>query len=258
LPAASLAAMQVKLYKKMKAWALDELTEDIPGNFKSFAPARQKKYIDSAAAIFQKKVASSLKRKINNILQSPYGLTKYVGNIYCETIASCFDPHTEFFPPEEKENFESELGKQPFQFGFKMKADKNGGVVIDKLEPGSPAFKSGKLNKGDKFISLQWEGSDPVDISDITIHDFAGLISESNHKKVLFTIKKTNGTEVKVSLEKEQVASDDDNRVKSFILKGNNNTIGYIYLPAFYEDWETSNDGLNGCANDVGREILKL
>jgi len=258
LPPASPAAMQVKLYKKMKAGALDELTEDIPGNFKSLTPARQKKYIDSAGAVFQKKVATSLKRKINSILQSPYGFTKHVGNIYCETIASCFDPHTEFFPPEEKENFESELGKQPFQFGFKMKADKNGGVIIDKLEPGSPAFKSGKLNKGDKFISLQWDGSDPVDLDDITTHDFGELITESNHKKVLFTIKKTNGTEVKVSLEKEQVAADDDNRVKSFILKGDNNTIGYIYLPAFYEDWETGNDGLNGCANDVGREILKL
>jgi len=53
------------------------------------------------------------------------------------------------------------------------------------------------------------------------------------------------------------VDTDDDDKVKSFILKGTN-TIGYIYLPAFYEDWETLNNGLNGCANDVGREILKL
>jgi carboxyl-terminal processing protease len=253
----SIADRQVKLYKKLKSDILDDLSDDIPGNFKSFAQARQKKYLDSILAVLQRKDVASLKRKINNIIQNPYGITQYVSNIYCQTIASCFDPHTEFFPPEEKENFESELGKQPFQFGFKMKADKNGGVLIDNLQPGSPAFKSGKLNKGDKFMSLTWEGKPPVDLSDITIHEFAELINESNHKQVLFTVKKTDGSMVQVLLQKEQATGDDEERVKSFVLKGDN-TIGYIYLPAFYEDWETHNEGLNGCANDVGREILKL
>jgi len=253
----SVAAMQIKLYKKMKALTIEELVDDLPGDFKSFTQEKQKRYIDSSLVVLQKKVASSLKRKIGNILQNPYGITQYVGNIYCETIASCFDPHTEFFPPEEKENFESLLGKQPFQFGFKMKPDKNGGLLIDNLEPGSPAFKSGKLNKGDKFMSLQWEGGQAVDISDITINEFSELIDESNHQKVLFTVKKADGSVVQVALQKEVVDTDDDDKVKSFILKGTN-TIGYIYLPAFYEDWETLNNGLNGCANDVGREILKL
>jgi len=64
---------------------------------------------------------------------------------------------------------------------------------------------------------------------------------------------------VQVPLEREQVAtgSGDDDKVKSFVLKGNT-SVGYIYLPAFYEDWDTNNEGLNGCANDVGREIIKL
>ena len=254
----SLAAMKTKLYKKIKLDALDELVDDLPGKFKSLPPANQKKYIDSAEAAIRKKVLSSFKRKINNILQNPYGMVQYVGNIYCENIASCFDPHSEYFPPAEKENFESELGKQPFRFGFRMKADKEGGVLIDNLEPGSLAFKSGKLNKGDKFMSLQWEGKQPVDVSDISPNEFSALIEQSNHSNVQFTIKKTDGSVVQVSLAKEQKTDDeDDDKVKSFILKGAN-TIGYIYLPAFYEDWETANDGLNGCANDVGREILKL
>ncbi|MGZ3764212.1 MAG: S41 family peptidase [Mucilaginibacter sp.] len=254
----SIAAKQQKLYKKMKAWGLDELADDIPGDYKSFSPEKQKKYIDSALVGLQKKTVSAFKRKINNILKNPYGIEEYVGNIYCETIASCFDPHTEFFPPEEKENFESALGKQPFLFGFKMKEDKNGGVLIDNLQPGSPAFKSGKLNKGDKFMSLQWDGGQPVDISDITMHELAELLDESNHKLISFTMKKTDGSSVQVTLQKERTADNEgDDKVKSFIIKGTN-TVGYIYLPAFYEDWETDNKGLNGCANDVGREILKL
>jgi carboxyl-terminal processing protease len=254
----TLANVQLKMYKKIKADVLDDLADNIPGNFKSYTPVRRMKYTDSILVVLQKRIISSFKRKISNILENPYGLTRYVGNLYCETIASCYDPHTEFFPPTEKENFESELGKQPFQFGFRIKADKSGGVLIDNLQPGSPAYKSGKLNKGDRFISLQWPGHKAVDISDITVHEFGVLLDESNHHPVLFTLKKADGPVVQVSLQKELAAgSDDDNRVKSFILKGAS-TIGYIYLPAFYEDWVASDDGLNGCANDVGREILKL
>jgi len=253
----SVSAMQQKLVKKMKLEVLDDLVDGLPGNFKSLNPAKQKAYVDSAEAPLRKKAAASLKRKIEDILQNPHGITQYTGQIYCETIASGFDPHTEFFPPEEKENFEGILGKQRFEFGFKIKGDKSGGVFIDNLEPGSPAFRSGKLNKGDKFMSVQWEGKESVDVSEISVDEFGRLLNESNHTIALFTVKKADGSLVKISLQKEQAGNDDDDKVKSFILKGAN-TIGYIYLPVFYEDWDTNNQGLNGCANDVGREILKL
>ena len=254
---ASKAEMQLKLYKKLKGDVLYTMVDDMPAGLASYPPARQKVYVDSAEVVLRKKTAALLKREIGDILQSPYGPTGYIGNVYCETIAACFDPHTEFFPPVEKENFESELGKQRFEFGFKIKADKYGGVLIDNLQPGSPAFKSGKMNKGDKFISVQLGGGAVVDIADLSPAEFGTLLDKSNDKKALFTIKKADGSISKVSLQKEQVAGDDDDKVKSFILKGDN-TVGYIYLPAFYGDWDVKNDGLNGCANDVGREILKL
>ena len=130
-------------------------------------------------------------------------------------------------------------------------------MFIDNLEPGSPAFRSGKLNKGDKFISVQWEGKEVIDVSDISIGEFGRLLDESNHTMALFTVKKADGTLVKISLQTEEANNEDGDKVKSFILKGAK-TIGYIYLPVFYEDWDTNNQGLNGCANDVGREILKL
>ncbi len=255
--APSVVTLQQKLVKVMKADVLDDLVDARPVNFKSLPPAKQKSWVDSAEASLRKKAASSMRRKIADILQNPRGITQYVGDLYCETIASCFDPHTEFFPPEEKENFEGLLGKQRFEFGFKIKGDKSGGVFIDNLEPGSPAFRSGRLNKGDKFISVQWEGKEAIDVADISVDEFGKLLSESNHAAALFTVKKADGSLVKISLQKEQESNNDDDRVKSFILKGANK-IGYIYLPVFYEDWDTKNQGLNGCANDVGREIIKL
>lgn len=251
------AALEQKLYKKIKAQTLADLADALPSNFQSLSPTVQKKYIDSAEAQVRKSVTSALKRNIENVLQNPHGIVQYVGNLYCQTIASCFDPHTEFFPPEEKENFESDLGNQHYEFGFKIKGDKNGGVFIDNLQPGSPAYKSGKLNKGDKFLSVQWQGKEAVDVSDISTDDFGELLDQSNHDTAIFSIKKADASVIKVSLQKQAISNDDEGRVKSFVLKGAY-TIGYIYLPVFYEDWDSNNQGLNGCANDVGREILKL
>ena len=230
--AASVAALKQKIFKKLKADALDDIVEDLPANFKSLPPAKQKAYVDSAETPLRKKDAASVKRKIADILQNPHGITEYVGQMYCEAIANGFDPHTEFFPPEEKENFEGILGKQRFEFGFKIKGEKNGGVLIDNLEPGSPAFRSGKLNKGDKFMSVQWEGKDAEDVSSISVDEFGRLLDESNHTTALFTVKKADGSLVKISLQKEQASDVDDDKVKSFILKGSH-TVGYIYLLGF-------------------------
>ncbi len=255
---ASTAAMQHKLHLVVKDELLDRLIEDIPSNFTSYNAKKQRKYTDSAQTVLLRKTTASLKRKIAAILQGPYSIEQNTGNLYCSAIASCFDPHTEFFPPDEREQFESALGNQRFVFGFTLKENKNGSIVIDNLQPGSPAYKGGKLNKGDKFLSVQWEGGAVIDVSDVTLDEFTAIIDQSDHKSALFTVKKADGSIVQVALQKQQVQDDgDEDKVKSFILKGEV-SIGYIYLPAFYEDWNSDNQGLNGCANDVGREILKL
>ncbi len=257
---ANIAGAQVKLYKIFKTNVLQEITDNLPDNYKSLTPQQQKKYIDSAEEVFRKKNLLSFKRKISNILQNPYGMVGYMGNTYCETIALCFDPHTEYLPKTEKENFESALGQQSFRFGFSMEEDKDGGVLISNLQPGSPAFKCGKLNKGDKFMIVQWAGKQPVDVSGSSPEELSTLISQSNHDTIYFTMRKVTGSLVQVKLLKEQAKQDegeDENKVKSFILKGAA-TVGYIYLPAFYEDWESGDNGNAGCANDVAKEIVKL
>lgn len=258
---ANTAAAQLKLYKLFKKRVLGDIADDLPDDYKSLTVAQQKKYLDSAETAFRKKRLTSFRSKINNILQNPYGMVQYVGNMYCGIIAQCFDPHTEYMPKSEKENFESELGQQPFRFGFTMEEAADGGVAISNLQPGSPAYKCGKLNKGDKFLSIQWAGKQPLDVSNSSPRELSNLISQSNHDTIYFTMRKTGGTIVQVPLLKEQAkpqdADPDENRVKSFILKGSTN-VGYIYLPAFYEDWESGDNGNAGCANDVAKEIVKL
>ncbi len=247
-------AMHNKLYKKIKLDVLNDMLdfyEGIPDENK----AKQK--MDSAQTAIEKKTISAYKRNINSMMQLPGGLQQFIADEYCKALASCYDPHTEFFPLTEEENFESELGNQQFRFGFSVKEDNGGGILINELEPGSPAFKSGQLNKGDKFQTLQWENQNAIDVSDAGINELVQILSQSNHDKLTITVKKADGTLRTVTLMKEQAEASDDTKVKSFLLKGSK-TFGYISLPAFYNDWENENNGNNGCANDVAKEIIKL
>ena len=252
---ANAAAMRTKLSKLMKAAALAALLEQ--KDFLSFNNTQQKKYADSIEPILRHKVQSLFQRSVHAILQSPGGVQQYTGNEYCKAIALYYDPHTEYFPATEKEDFDSELGADKLVFGFGLKEDDKEGVRIRELRPGSPAYKSGQLNAGDKIESIQWADRQPVDVSSASAEEVSDILSESNHDEATITVKKEDGTTRQVKLVKEKMEMDeDDSKVKSFVLKGSK-TIGYISLPAFYTDYEENSD-VKGCANDVAKEIIKL
>jgi carboxyl-terminal processing protease len=249
-------ALRIKLYKFLKSDALDIIAED--DALIKLNSLQQKKYVDSIEPFARHKAQEGFKYAINIILQSAGGIEKAVGDEYCKAIAVCYDPHSAYFPLTEKEDFESELGQQQMLFGFSCKEDDNGSVKIESIMPGSPAFKSGQMNKGDKFLSIQWEDKQPIDVSSGGLKQLYEVLAMSNHDKATFKIKKPDGSERTVILLKEKMEEDDDqNKVKSFLLKGSK-TIGFISLPSFYQDWENESTGVNGCANDVAKEILKL
>lgn len=205
----------------------------------------------------RKKVCHAFKRDIQRIRQSKDGLPGFVCNAWCESVASCYDPHTEFFSPGKKDEFQGELGDKQLQFGFTLGEGKDA-TEITRLKPGSPAYKSGLIHEGDQILALQWDNNEEVDVSDATTDEVNVFISGEHGKSLTLTLKKSDGTTRKVTLQREKAALDDDNsKVRSFILKGDHR-VGFISLPAFYTDWNGEEGGNNGCADDVAKEIIKL
>ncbi len=249
-------AMRMKLYKYLKFSTLGIILDD--DDLITLNASRQKKYVDSLEPIARMKAKKILKHSIEIIQQGAGGIEQFMGDEYCKAIAVCYDPHTEYFPLSEKEDFESQLGQQQMVFGFTCKEEDDGSVKIESVRPGSPAFKSGQVNKGDKLVSIQWEDKMPIDVSSGGLKQVYQVLGMSNHDKATLKLKKQDGSERSVILFKEQMeSSDEENKVKSFLLKGTK-TVGFISLPAFYQDWEDESTGANGCANDVAKEILKL
>ena len=244
----------IKLYKNIKyasALSVSFLVKEL--NQKSI----NKQFVDSLEPVFKKKICDVFKRNIQKDLQYPGGVQQLICTEYCNAIATCYDPHTAFMTMTERENFESQVGKKNMVFGFNLQENEDGEVAINNLMPGSPAFKSGMLNKGDKITSIQWEGAKPIDVSNASIQEISQMLSTSNHSNATITFTKSDGTKRQVTLGKELATDDvEEDKVTSYLLKGNKN-IGYISLPSFYEDWENENS-INGCSNDVAKEILKL
>ncbi len=205
----------------------------------------------------RKKVCHAFKRDIQRTRQSQNGLPGFVCSAWCESVASCYDPHTEFFSPGKKDEFQGELGDKQLQFGFTLGEGKDA-TEITRLKPGSPAYKSGLIHEGDQILALQWDNNEEVDVSDATTDEVNVFISGEHGKSLTLTLKKSDGTTRKVTLQREKAALDDDNsKVRSFILKGDHR-VGFISLPAFYTDWNGEEGGNNGCADDVAKEIIKL
>ena len=186
-------------------------------------------------------------------LNHPSGYENYVASVYCDVIANLFDPHTEYMPLEEKQDFETSLGKEGYFFGFTLEENDNGDTEIGRLVPGSPAWKCGDLNKGDVVTSIGWEGKEAVDVSGLPASEIAELMESADTAKLHLTVKKQDGIQKTISLTRAKL-DNEENNVRGFVLKGNI-LVGYIYLPDFYTAYET---GYGSCANDVAKEIVKL
>ena len=200
------------------------------------------------------KIKIKEKRNIRRILEHPEGFENYVTSVFLNAVASSFDPHSAYFSPTEKRNFESSLSADALSYGFEVEDKPNGNVEISRLIPGGPAWKSNELHKGDILIQVHWPDGQTIDFSCSDQDEVEEIFQSSGSNRMDLTVKKPNGQLKTVTLIKKMLKAE-DNLIKSFVLKGQKN-IGYISLPGFYTQWE--NQDPIGCANDVASEIIKL
>jgi carboxyl-terminal processing protease len=239
--------------KYMKYKTLSHMV-DISGQNDSLIAGKKDYDFLSKESDMRKKAGLIEKRHIRKILEDPAGYENYIGAMLFNSFVSCFDAHSSYMSKTEWQNFKSGLSTESYSFGIDIDENKNGDIVIERLIPGGPAWKSNELHKGDILMVLKWADKPAMDLTGAGIREVNNMLEASNSERMDLTVKMTNGQIKTVSLLKEKIR-DDENIVKSFILKGEKK-IGYISLPGFYTEWENNNGG--GCANDVAKEIVKL
>ncbi len=192
--------------------------------------------------------------RLDHFINHHNGFEKFITTTLLNAIAQIYDPHTTYFPRDEKELFERDISKESLSFGIQLSASHNGNIMIAKLVPGGPAWKSGKLNAGDELLRITWPDGETTNLSCSSITEVNKMLFSSESKEIELTVKKVNGQTKTVSLVKEALLVD-ENMINSFLLEGDYR-IGYIKLPGFYT--HIRQDVRAGCANDMAKEIIKL
>lgn len=179
-------------------------------------------------------------------------------NLFVDNITTAMDPHTEFFPPLDKDYFDQELSGTFFGIGAGLQYTE-GLIKITSLNVGSPAAKSGQLDPGD-IITKVGQGKDGpfVDMLGYDVQDAVKLIRGKEGTTVRLTVKKLDGTVKEVSLVRAKIENDVDTYARSAIMKDSvrKTKIGVIYLPEFYTSFGDKNG--RSSFTDVAREVQKL
>lgn len=173
---------------------------------------------------------------------------------YVNTITMEVDPHTSYFAPVKARSVNNDMAKRFFGIGLELQ-DKEGDVFVKSLKPGGVAIKSGLVDINDRILRISDTKGVMVDVAGIPITEVADLIRGDKDTEVSLDLLKSSGQEKTVSLKRAEI-KDEEGRARSAVIEKNGLKIGYIYLQEFYAD--AANPAGFHCADDVGRELLKL
>jgi carboxyl-terminal processing protease len=215
-------------------------------------------YHNASADEARARVRKNALVKIDALLKDSQSLATEVNSSYLKAIPAVFDPHSTFFTKEEMNEFTEGLSPSALSFGIKVGESPMGEVTVSKVVPGSPAWNSNQINKGDVLVGIKWKASgEYIDLADLDKEMIEDFLEKRAERSAEIIIKKTTGEIRNVKLVKEELENE-ENIVSGFVLtdKTSKRSIGYINLPGFFSD--DNHPELKGCAVAVAREIIKL
>ena len=183
--------------------------------------------------------------------------TDYLSD-YFNAATNVFDPHSGYYQPKDKENFDIGMSGTLEGIGARLQTDGDYTKVLD-IVPGGPAWKQKELEENDLIVKVT-QGTDSeeaVDVTGFRLDDVVEMIRGKKGTKVTLTVKKVDGSIKDVTITRDVVLLD-ESYAKSLILglPGKAENIGYIKLPRFYADF--NRQGGRSCARDVAKELEKL
>lgn len=174
---------------------------------------------------------------------------------YANTVAEIYDPHTNYFPPADKENFDISMTGKLEGIGATL-TERDGFVKVERIVPGSASYKQGELKAGDLILKVAQGAGEPVDIVDMKLDDAIQLIRGKKGTEVRLTVKKPDGSIHIIPIIRETVVIE-ESYARSAIFTYKKKKFGIIQLPSFYADFSSRGRGRNS-AGDVRIEVEKL
>ncbi len=176
--------------------------------------------------------------------------------LYLNAFINVFDPHSGYFSPQEKADFDVKMSGKLEGIGARLQSDGEKTTVTE-IVPGGPAWKMNELEAKDVIQKVAQGDGEAVDVMGLEIDDVVAKIRGPKGTTVKLTIQKPDGSVKVISIVRDVVITEEA-LAKSLLLdtKDNSDKVGYIYLPKFYADFTA--EGVTSCADDVAKEVEKL
>lgn len=175
-------------------------------------------------------------------------------SVYINSITARFDPHTNYFAPEEKERFDVSISGKLEGIGARLQK-KNDYTEISELISGGPAWRGKQLETGDLIMKVAQGNNEAVDVVGMRLDDVVKKIKGPKGTEVRLTVKKVDGT-IKIIPIVRDIVEIEETYAKSSIVNKNGLKYGVIYLPKFYIDFENK-DGRDA-GKDIAKEVERL
>lgn len=166
-----------------------------------------------------------------------------------------YDPHTNYLPPQKKEDFDIDISGSLEGIGAVLQED---GAYIKVMEivPGGAAWREKGLEVDDVIMMVAQEDGVKKDLVGMRVGEAVRYIRGKKGTKVKLFVKKVDGTRKTIEIVRDvvQIAA---SFVKSSVIEDKKLKlkIGYILVPKFYRDF---NENKRNCTEDVRIELNRL
>ncbi|WP_019036986.1 carboxy terminal-processing peptidase [Psychroflexus tropicus] len=176
-------------------------------------------------------------------------------SLYINSIVSQFDPHTNYFAPQDKDRFDISMSGKLEGIGARLQKQRDNVKIVEVIS-GGPAWTNGELEVGDLIQKVKQEDEEePVDIRGMRLDDAVDLIKGPKGTQVSLTVKKVDGSTKVINIIRD-VVEIEETYAKSSTVEKDGDVFGIINLPKFYFDMQNYNN--RNAASDIKKELERL
>jgi len=197
-------------------------------------------------------IVKELKKRYERLAKT---ITEYEGRdvfqLYMNTFAESFDPHTNYFSPITSENFQIRMSQSLEGIGATLTLQ-NDYTRVASVVPGGPAFESKLINTDDRILAVaQGVKGDFVNVIGWRLDDVVQLIRGPKGTIVRLKIVKagkspTTSIPEEISLVRDKIKLDNQvpvGEIREVYRDGIAYNIGVITIPSFYMEFEAYQKG---------------
>lgn len=180
--------------------------------------------------------------------------------VYITALTETFDPHSNWFKPVSKENFDIDMQDTLIGIGAVLNME-DGYVVIRELVKGGPAEQSGLLKAKDTILAVaQGPDAAPTDVVEMRLDRVVQLIRGKEGSPVVLTVHPGDAADPaetkQITLVREKVKLS-QSAAKGEVRDVGGLKLGVIDVPSFYVDSEGERAG-DPNFGSTARDVAKL